>query len=136
MYQVGGPPTIKQDIGGSIENIEHMLESFSVMMAACMQDGYSDRDIQLLAYKIKVFISVFSTFDNGMKSRNNVLDFVLHHNQLSVSESGEEEEAAIFDSIDNDVEDGEADDEFNNDSRIVIDGTRNKKIDNPKWLIS
>jgi hypothetical protein len=68
IYQVGGPPPIKRDIGGSVENIEQTLESFSVMMAACMQDGYSDRDIQLLAYKIKVFLSYFSTFDNGMKS--------------------------------------------------------------------
>jgi hypothetical protein len=136
MYQVGGPPPIKQDIGGSVENIEHMLESLSVTMTACMQDGYSDCDIQLLAYKIKVLISIFSTFDNGMKSRENVLDFSPHHNQLSVSESGEEEEAAAFDSIDNDVEDGEADDEFNNDSRTVIDGTRKKKIDKPKWLMS
>jgi hypothetical protein len=39
MYQVGGPPLIKKDIGGSVENIEHMLESFYVTMAACMQDG-------------------------------------------------------------------------------------------------
>jgi hypothetical protein len=51
-----------------------------------------------------------------------VLDFVPHHNQLSVSELGDEEEAAIFDSIDNDVENGEADDELNNDIRTVIDG--------------
>jgi hypothetical protein len=113
-----------------------MLESFSVMMAACMQDGYSNHDIQLLAYNIKVFLSDFSTFDNGMKSQNNVLDFVPHHNKLSVSELGEEEEAVIFDSIDNDVEDSETDDEFNNDSSTVIDGTRKKKIDKPKWLIS
>jgi hypothetical protein len=68
-----------------------MLESFSIVMAACMQDGYIDRDIQLLAYKFKVFLSDFSMFDNGMKSRNNMLDFVPHHNQLYVSESGEEE---------------------------------------------
>jgi hypothetical protein len=110
MYQVGGPPPIKQDIGGNVENIERMLESFYGMMAACMQDGYSERDIQLLAYKNKVFLSDLSTFENGMKSRNNVLDFAPDHNQLFVSESGEEEEAVIFDSIDNDVEYGEADD--------------------------
>jgi hypothetical protein len=82
-----------------------------------------------------VFLSDFSTFDNGTRSQNNVLDFVPHHNQLSVSESVEEEEAAIFYSIDNNVEDGEADDEFNNDSRTVIDGTRKKIIDKPKWLM-
>jgi hypothetical protein len=34
------------------------------------------------------------------------------------------------------VEDGEADDEFNNDSRTVIDGTRKKKIDKPKWIMA
>jgi hypothetical protein len=135
MYQVGGPPPIKQDIGGSVENIEHMLESFSVTMTACMQDGYSGRVIQFISYKIKVFLSDFSTFDNGMKSRNNVLDFLPHHNQLSVSKSGEEEEAAIFDSIDNDVEDGEADYELNYDRRTFIYGTRKRKIDRPKWLM-
>jgi hypothetical protein len=55
MNQSGGPPTIKKDIGGNIENIEHLVESFSSMISACMQSQYCKRDVELLDLKIKVF---------------------------------------------------------------------------------
>jgi hypothetical protein len=57
MNQYCGPPPIKQDIGGNVDNIEQMLESFSMMMAACMQSEYCKHDIHLLHLKIKVFLS-------------------------------------------------------------------------------
>jgi hypothetical protein len=74
MNQNGGPPPIKQDIGGNVENIEHMLERFSIMMAACMKSEYCKHDVHLLHLKIKVFLSDFARFDEGMKSRNDALN--------------------------------------------------------------
>jgi hypothetical protein len=87
MKQNGGDPPIKQDISGNVENIEHMLESFSIMMAACMHSEYCKHDIHLLDLKIKVFLSDFARFDEGMKSRNDALN-----------------EDVIIDTMDNDLE--------------------------------
>jgi hypothetical protein len=67
MAQVGGPPPMKQDIGGNVANIEVMLESLSTMMAACMQSEYTERDIVSLDLKIKVFLSDLASFDESMK---------------------------------------------------------------------
>jgi hypothetical protein len=57
MGQSGGPPPIKKDIGGNVENIEtieHLVESFSSMISACMQSQYCKRDVELIDLKIKV----------------------------------------------------------------------------------
>jgi hypothetical protein len=56
MNQIGRPPPIKQDIGVNVENIEHMPESFSIIMVACMQNDYCKHDIHLLDLKIKTFL--------------------------------------------------------------------------------
>jgi hypothetical protein len=52
----GGPP-LQQDIGGSVTNIEIMLESLASMMGAFMQDSFDGRDINNLDLKIKIFLN-------------------------------------------------------------------------------
>jgi hypothetical protein len=82
MNQSGGPPPIKQNIGGNVENIEHLVESFSSMISACMQSQYCKRDVELLDLKIKVFLSDHATFDNAMKSRTATSNTVPQGNDM------------------------------------------------------
>jgi hypothetical protein len=101
MHQVGGPPPIKQDIGVNVENIEHMLKKMSMMMTACMQNECYQRSIHLLDLKIKVFLSDFARFDDGMKSRNDAVDVISTINRPPYDDSSDDDEATIIDAMDN-----------------------------------
>jgi hypothetical protein len=103
MNQVGGPPPIKKYIGGNVVNIEHMLERFSIMMAACRQNEYCKRDIHLLDFKIKVFLFAFARFDDGMKSRNDAVYGVSPSNRPSEKYSSHDDKAVIIYAMDNDI---------------------------------
>jgi hypothetical protein len=130
------PPPIKQDIGGNVDNIEQMLESFSMMMAGCMQSEYCKHDIHLLRLKIKVFLSDFARFDEGMKSRNEALNVNVPRNTPVDEDSSVDDEDAIIDTMINDVEEGDIGDDYEEPDCVIQDGTKTKKKEKPKWLMS
>jgi hypothetical protein len=136
MNQSGGPPTIKQDICGNVENIEHILESFSIMMASCMQSEYCKHVIHLLDIKIKVFLSECARFDEGMKSRNDALNVDVPRNTPLDEDLSVDDEYAIIDTLDNDLKKGDIGDYYEEPDCVIQDGTKTKNTEKPKWLIS
>jgi hypothetical protein len=107
MNQNCGPPTIKQYIGRNVENIGHMMEIFTIMMAVCMQSEYCKHDIHLLDLKIKVFLSDFARFDEGTKSRNDALNVDVPGNTRLDEDWSVDDEDFIIDTMDNDLEEGD-----------------------------
>jgi hypothetical protein len=136
MNQSGGPPPIKQYIGGNVENIEHLVESFPSMISACMQSQYCKRDVELLDLKIKVFLSDHATFDNSMKSRTATSNTVPQGNgMMDFNPSDDEDEDVLIDGINNMREEGDFGGDDDEEDEIDQVGVKNKKKDKPKWLM-
>jgi hypothetical protein len=129
MNQSGGPPPVKQDIGGNVENIEHLVESFSSMISACMQSQYCKRDVEFLDLKI--------TFDNAMKSRTATSNTVPQGNDMmDFNPSDDEDEDVLIDGINNMREEGDFGGDDDKEDEIDQVGVKKKKKDKPKWLMS
>jgi hypothetical protein len=70
-----------------------MPESFSIMMAAYMHNEYcKHHDIQLFDLKIKVFLSNFARYYDGMKSWDDALDVDARRNRPSDDDSSVDDE--------------------------------------------
>jgi hypothetical protein len=137
MNQSGGPPPIKRDVGGNVENIENLVGSFSSMISACMQIQYYKHAVELLDLKIKVFLSDHATFDNAMKSQTAASNTVPQGNDMmDFNPSDDEDEDVLIDGINNMREDGDFGGDYDEEDEIDQVGVKKKKKDKPKWLMS
>jgi hypothetical protein len=136
MTQVGGPPPMKQDIGGNFANIEVMLESIYTMMAAYMQSEYTEQAIVLLELKIKVFLSDFANFDESMKCRSDVVDIGTSSGPNFTEPNEHNEDGHVIHAVNSDDEDDdeEEDDDAVGEETTGVSGM--KKKEKPKWLMS
>jgi hypothetical protein len=137
MTQVGGPPPMKQDIGGNVANIEFMLESLSTMIAACMQSEYTEQDIVLLDLKIKVFFSYFANFDDSMKCRSDVVDIGTSSGPNFTEPNKYNEDGHVMHAVNgDDDDDDEEDDDAVGEETTGVSGMKKKKKEKPKWFMS
>jgi hypothetical protein len=129
MKQVGGPPPMKQGIGGNVVNIKVMLESLSTMMDACMQSEYTGQDILLLDLKIKVFLSDSANFDNSMKCCSDVVDIGTSSGPNFTEPNEYNEDGPVIHAVcsDDEDDDDEEDDDAKRGKTTGVLGTKKKK---------
>jgi hypothetical protein len=92
----------------------------------------------LLDLKIKVFLSDFANFDDSMKCRSDVVDIGTSSGQNFTEPNEDNEDGHVIHAVNSDDEDDyeEEEDDAVGEETTGVSGTKKKKKEKPKWLMS
>jgi hypothetical protein len=80
MNQEGGPPSLSEPIGGSIEEIQDLVVSMYEMIKSIMVTTVDSKAIQLVDIRIKIFLTRFALFDDKLRVKEKKESWISSYN--------------------------------------------------------